>query len=519
VAVVHNGIIENHLALKKELTQRGHAFSSETDTEVFAHLIFDQLSQGLDLPQAVRAAVSQVKGTYGLAVVSEQHPQQIVCTKDASPLVLGFSRGQNFVASDIPALLEHTRDFVYMEEGDLAVLTPEKVAVFDRLGAEVHRPLRRIDWTPMMAEKGGHKHFMHKEIWEQPRAVADTIRGRVLLSEGDVHLEGWNLSAEKVAALTRVTMLACGTSWHSGLAGKFMIEKLARIPVDVELASEFRYRDPLVDGQQLAIAISQSGETADTLAAMREAKSRGAPTMTICNVMGSAMTREADLTLLTNAGPEIGVASTKAFTTQLAALYLLAVKLGRMRGTLDAKQAQEHLTHLTEIPKLIEDVLKCEPSVKEIAKHFHTASDFLFLGRGPMHPVAMEGALKLKEISYVHAEGYAGGEMKHGPIALVDERMPVVVLAPKQPALPYEKIIGNVQEVKARGGQVISLVDEDDEQVRSLSDHVIAMPPACALLAPLIAVVPLQLLAYHMADLRGTDVDQPRNLAKSVTVE
>ncbi len=519
VAVVHNGIIENHLALKKELSQRGHVFASETDTEVFAHLIFAQLSEGLDLPQAVRAAVSQVKGTYGLAVVSERHPQQIVCTKDASPLVLGFSRGQNFVASDIPALLEHTRDFVYMEEGDLAVLTPDKVTVFDRLGAEVHRPLRRIDWTPMMAEKGGHKHFMHKEIWEQPRAVADTIRGRVLLSEGDVHLEGWSLSAERVASLTRITMLACGTSWHSGLAGKFMIEKLARIPVDVELASEFRYRDPLVDGQQLAIAISQSGETLDTIAAMREAKSRGAPTMTICNVMGSAMTREADLTLLTNAGPEIGVASTKAFTTQLAALYLLAVKLGRMRGTLNVNQAQQHLTHLTEIPKMIEDVLQCESSVKEIAKHFHMANDFLFLGRGPMHPVALEGALKLKEISYVHAEGYAGGEMKHGPIALIDERMPVVVMAPKEPALPYEKIIGNVQEVKARGGQVISLVDEDDELVRGLSDYVITMPPACALLAPLIAVVPLQLLAYHIADLRGTDVDQPRNLAKSVTVE
>ncbi len=488
VAVVHNGIIENHLALKKELSARGHVFASETDTEVFAHLIFDQLNKGLDLAQAVRAAVSQVKGTYGLAVVSDRHPQQIVCTKDASPLVLGFSRGQNFVASDIPALLEHTRDFVYMEEGDLALLTPEKVMVFDRLGAEVHRPLRRIDWTPMMAEKGGHKHFMHKEIWEQPRAVADT-------------------------------MLACGTSWHSGLAGKFMIEKLARIPVDVELASEFRYRDPLVDGQQLAIAISQSGETLDTIAAMREAKSRGAPTMTICNVMGSAMTREADLTLLTNAGPEIGVASTKAFTTQLAALYLLAVKLGRLRGTLNVSQAQQHLTHLTEIPKMIEDVLQCESSVKEIAKHFHMANDFLFLGRGPMHPVALEGALKLKEISYVHAEGYAGGEMKHGPIALIDERMPVVVMAPKEPALPYEKMIGNVQEVKARGGQVISLVDEGDELVRGLSDYVITMPPACALLAPLIAVVPLQLLAYHIADLRGTDVDQPRNLAKSVTVE
>jgi len=519
VAVVHNGIIENHLVLKRELAARGHLFSSETDTEVFAHLISDQLDRGLDFGEAVRIAVSQVKGTYALAVVCERHPGQIVCTKDASPLVLGFSRSQNFVASDIPALLEYTREFAYMEEGDLAVLTADKITLYDRLGAEIRRPLRRIDWTPIMAEKGGHKHFMHKEIWEQPRAVADTIRGRVLLSEGDVHLEGWSLSAEKVCSLSRVTLLACGTSWHSGLAGKYMIESLARIPVDVELASEFRYRDPLVDETQLAVAISQSGETADTLAAMREAKARGASTMTICNVMGSVMTREADLTLLTNAGPEIGVASTKAFTTQLAALYLLAVKLGRLRGSLDASQAQQHLTHLTEIPKLIEAVLECEAKVQAIAKHFHGSQDFLFLGRGPMFPVALEGALKLKEISYVHAEGYAGGEMKHGPIALVDERLPVVVIAPKQPALPYEKIIGNIQEVKARGGQVISVVDEDDEHVVGLSDHVIAIPTACALLAPLVAAVPLQLLAYHIADLRGTDVDQPRNLAKSVTVE
>ncbi len=519
VAVVHNGIIENHLALKKELAERGHVFSSETDSEVFAHLIAGQLDRGLALPEAVRVAVSRVRGTYALAVVSERDPHRIVCTKDASPLVLGLSRGQNFVASDIPALLEHTRDFVYMEEGDLAVLTAESVTIFDRQGGQVSRAIRRIDWTPTMAEKSGHKHFMHKEIWEQPRAVADTIRGRVLRSEGDVHLEGWNIPPEKVAALSRITILACGTSWHSGLVGKYMVEALARIPVDVELASEFRYRDPLVDETQLAIAISQSGETLDTLAAMREAKARGAPTMTICNVMGSAMTREADLTLLTNAGPEIGVASTKAFTTQLAALYLLAVKLGRMRDRLSASQAQRHLTHLTEIPKLIEEVLQCEPHVKVIAKHFHAAQDFLFLGRGPMYPVALEGALKLKEISYVHAEGYAGGEMKHGPIALVDERLPVVVIAPKQPVLPYEKIIGNVQEVRARGGQVISVVDDDDEQVRSLSDQVITMPPASALLAPLIATVPLQLLAYHIADLRGTDVDQPRNLAKSVTVE
>ncbi|WP_375771267.1 glutamine--fructose-6-phosphate transaminase (isomerizing) [Archangium gephyra] len=519
VAVVHNGIIENHLALKEELRAKGHHFSSETDSEVFAHLISDELKSGLDLPAAVRAAITHVKGTYALAVVTASDPHRIVCTKDASPMVLGLGQGQNFVASDVPALLEHTRDFVYMEEGDLAVITAANVDIYNRSGTKVNRPTRRIDWTPMMAEKGGHKHFMHKEILEQPRAVADTLRGRMLLSEGDVHFEGWNLSPEKVRAITKVTILACGTSWHSGIAGKAMIESLARIPVEVELASEFRYRDPIVEPSHLAIAISQSGETADTLAAFKEAKARGAMSLALCNVIGSAMTREADITILTNAGPEIGVASTKAFTTQLVGLYLLAVKLGRMRGTLTVKAAQEHLTALTEIPKMIEDVLKCETAVKRVAREFMGAQDFLFLGRGPMHPVALEGALKLKEISYIHAEGYAGGEMKHGPIALIDEKMPVVVIAPKQPHVAYEKIIGNIEEVRARGGKVIAIIDEDDAHVASLADHVIRIPAASALLAPVVATIPLQLLAYHVADLRGNDVDQPRNLAKSVTVE
>jgi len=519
VAVVHNGIIENHLALKEELRAKGHHFSSETDSEVFAHLISDELKNGLDLPAAVRAAITHVKGTYALAVVTASDPNRIVCTKDASPMVLGLGQGQNFVASDVPALLEHTRDFVYMEEGDMAVITASHVDIYNRSGHKVNRPTRRIDWTPMMAEKGGHKHFMHKEIHEQPRAVADTLRGRMLLSEGDVHFEGWNLSPEKVRAITKVTILACGTSWHSGIAGKAMIESLARIPVEVELASEFRYRDPIVEPSHLAIAISQSGETADTLAAFKEAKARGAMSLALCNVIGSAMTREADISILTNAGPEIGVASTKAFTTQLVGLYLLAVKLGRMRGTLSVKAAQEHLTALTEIPKMIEEVLKCEPSVKRVAREFMGAQDFLFLGRGPMHPVALEGALKLKEISYIHAEGYAGGEMKHGPIALIDEKMPVVVIAPKQPHVAYEKIIGNIEEVRARGGKVIAIIDEDDAHVASLADHVIRIPAASALLAPVVATIPLQLLAYHVADMRGNDVDQPRNLAKSVTVE
>jgi glucosamine--fructose-6-phosphate aminotransferase (isomerizing) len=519
VAVVHNGIIENHLALKEQLRARGHVFSSETDSEVFAHLIYEELERGVDLRDAVREAIKQVKGTYALAVVTASDPNRIVCTKDSSPMVLGLGQGQNFIASDVPALLEHTRDFVYMEEGDLAVVTAASVDIYNRQGQIVNRPTRRIDWTPMMAEKGGHKHFMHKEIWEQPRAIADTLRGRMLLSEGDVHFEGWNLSAEKVRTLTKVTILACGTSWHSGIAGKAMIESLARLPVEVELASEFRYRDPIVDSTHLAVAISQSGETADTLAAFKEAKSRGATAMAVCNVMGSAMTREADITVLTNAGPEIGVASTKAFTTQLAVLYMLAVKLGRMRGTLSAQAAQEHLTRLTEVPKMVEDVLKCEPAVKRVSREFMNSQDFLFLGRGPMHPVALEGALKLKEISYIHAEGYAGGEMKHGPIALIDEKMPVVIVAPKQPHVAYEKIIGNIEEVRARGGKVIAIIDEDDEHVDSLADYVIRIPPCSALLAPIIATIPLQLLAYHVAEMRGNDVDQPRNLAKSVTVE
>ncbi|HZA50987.1 MAG TPA: glutamine--fructose-6-phosphate transaminase (isomerizing), partial [Myxococcaceae bacterium] len=519
VAVVHNGIIENHLHLKELLRSRGHEFSSETDSEVFAHLIWAELDKGRDLARAVREAVKEVKGTYALAVVWEGDPQRIVCSKESSPMVIGLGHGQNFVASDVPALLEHTREMIFMEEGDLAALSTESVEIFNRQGEKVNRPVRRVDWTPMMAEKGGHKHFMHKEIWEQPRALADTLRGRILISEGDVYFEGWDISAERVKTLSKMVVLACGTSYHAGLVGRAMIESLARIPVEVDLASEFRYRDPIVDDRQLVVAVSQSGETLDTLCALREAKARGALSMGICNVIGSAVTREAAFTVLTNAGPEIGVASTKAFTTQLAAFYLLAVKLGRMRDVLSAAQAQEHLTHLTEVPKLVEDVLRCETQVKRVAREFLHARDFLFLGRGPMYPVALEGALKLKEISYIHAEGYAGGEMKHGPIALIDESLPVVVIAPRQPSAAYEKIVGNIEEVRARGGKVIAVVDEGDKHVKSLSDFAVEIPPAPALLAPIVATVPLQLLAYHVADMRGTDVDQPRNLAKSVTVE
>ncbi len=519
VSVVHNGIIENHLELKAQLKAKGHTFSSETDSEVFAHLIREQQKAGKGLVDAVRASTRQVKGTYALVVLTEADPTRLVVTREAQPMVLGVAVGQSFVASDIPALLEHTRDVIFMEDGDLAELKKEGLTLWARDGKETKRPVRRIDWTPGMAEKDGHKHFMHKEIWEQPRAVADTLRGRVLRSEGDVHFDGWPFQDAQVKAMERVWILACGTSYHSGLMGKWLIESLARLPVEVELASEFRYRDPLVSSQQLAVAISQSGETLDTLAALREAKRRGATTMALCNVVGSAMTREADFTVLTNAGPEIGVASTKAFTTQLVGLYLLAIKLGRQRGTLSAEAARDHLTHLSELPKLLEQVLHTEAHVKEIARKYMHAQDFLFLGRGTMHPVALEGALKLKEISYIHAEGYAGGEMKHGPIALIDEKLPVVVLAPKEPQIHHEKIIGNIEEVRARGGQVIAVVESTDTHVRGLANDVIVLPPSTALLAPVLATVPLQLLAYHVADARGTDVDQPRNLAKSVTVE
>jgi glucosamine--fructose-6-phosphate aminotransferase (isomerizing) len=519
VSVVHNGIIENHLALKAALRAKGHVFASETDSEVFAHLIREAQQGGKSLVDAVRAATAQIKGTYALVAISEADPTRIVCTREAQPMVLGYAEGQNFVASDVPALLEYTRDVVFMEDGDVAVVTKEGIELSNRAGAKIERKHVRIDWTPGMAEKGGHKHFMHKEICEQARAVADTLRGRVLRSEGDVHFDGWSLSDAQAKSLERVWILACGTSWHSGLVGKWMIETLARLPVEVELASEFRYRDPIVSKSQLAVAISQSGETLDTLAAMREAKARGAATMTLCNVVGSAMTREADFTVLTNAGPEIGVASTKAFTTQLIGLYLLAIKLGRLRGTLSKEEGQKHLTLLAEVPKVVEQVLHTEAKVKDIARKYLNAQDFLFLGRGPMHAVALEGALKLKEISYIHAEGYAGGEMKHGPIALIDEKLPVVVIAPREPHIHYEKIIGNIEEVRARGGQVIAVVEEGDEHAKSLANDFIEIPKTSALVAPLIATIPLQLLSYHVADLRGTDVDQPRNLAKSVTVE
>ncbi len=518
VAVVHNGIIENHLELKAALQGRGHKFSSETDTEIFAHLISDALERPArgDLRAAVREALGQVRGTYAIAVVSEKSPRTIVAAKNASPLVVGYGEGESFLASDVPAILEHTRIVNYLEEGELAVLTPEGIAIEDASGSPVTRPPRRIEWSAVAAEKDGHKHFMHKEIFEQPRAVTDTIRGRISLEEGDVVLDGMDLDPAWVKEIDRV-VVACGTSWHAGLSGRLMIEQLARLAVDVELASEFRHRDPVVGPRTFVLAISQSGETADTLAAVKEAKKRGARAYAICNVLGSAIPRECLGTLYTHAGPEIGVASTKAFTTQLAALFLLAVRLGRMRGTLTAEAAREQLEALVKIPAQMEHVLRQEPTVLPVARRCAAARDVLFLGRGSQFPVALEGALKLKEISYIHAEGYAAGEMKHGPIALIDENLPVVVLAVKEPS--YEKTLGNVEEVRARGGQVIAVVAEGDTHAASLATVALVVPQSPPLLAPLLTILPLQFLAYHVADLKGTDVDQPRNLAKSVTVE
>ncbi len=519
VAVVHNGIIENHLALKASLAARGHRFSSETDTEIFAHLIADALAAGArDLQSAVRGALAQVEGTYAIAVVSEKRPQEIVAAKNASPLVVGYGSGESFLASDVPAILEHTREVSYLEEGELAVLTAEGIVVHGRNGEPVSRRPRRIEWSAVAAEKDGHKHFMHKEIFEQPRAVADTIRGRASLEQGDVVLDGVELPEDYARALERVVIVACGTSWHAGLSGRIMIESLARIPVEVELASEFRNRDPLVSEKVLCLAISQSGETADTLAAVKVAKARGARAYAICNVVGSAISRESDGgTLLTRAGPEIGVASTKAYTTQLAALYLFAVKLARLRGTLSADAARVHLETLRQVPGWMDQMVRQEAALMPVAKRCASARDVLFLGRGSQYPVALEGALKLKEISYIHAEGYAAGEMKHGPIALIDEQMPVVVLATKEPA--YEKTLGNMEEVRARGGHVYAIVSEGDTHAASLAEVALPVPPAPPLLAPLLSIIPLQFLAYHVADLKGTDVDQPRNLAKSVTVE
>jgi glucosamine--fructose-6-phosphate aminotransferase (isomerizing) len=517
VVVVHNGIIENYITLKKELAAAGRVFQSETDTEVIAHLIDSIAQTGLKLEDAVREAARRLEGAYAIAVIDERDPDVVVGARKGSPLVVGLGQGEFFVASDIPAILHRTRDVLFLNDDEMAVLSGEGVRITDLSGAELTREITRVMWNPVMAEKGGYRHFMLKEIYEQPRAIMDTIRGRFSQETGVIHLEEIGIPHDALRTIRKIFIVACGTSWHAGLVGKYMFEELAGVPTEVDIASEFRYRSPLVGKDDLFIAVTQSGETADTLAAMREAKKRGATVIVICNVVGSTASREAAGVVYTHAGPEIGVASTKAFTAQLTALYLFGLFMGGLRGTLVAEDVKKRLADLVHVPTLVERCLEADGSIEQIAKQYFKANDFLYLGRGPNFPVALEGALKLKEISYIHAEGYPAGEMKHGPIALIDEKMPVVVLAGKNGV--YDKILANIEEVKARGGIVIALTTEGDAEIVKRVNHAIPVPATNQLLMPILMSVPLQLLAYHIAVLRGADVDQPRNLAKSVTVE
>ena len=518
LVVVHNGIMENYLEVKERLLAEGHTFRSETDTEVLAHLVEHHLKSAGRLDRAVKLALGEYRGNYAVGVVSTAAPDRLVAAKHgAGSVVVGLGRGEMFVASDIPAILGHTRDVVILEDGEVVVITAEGVDLSTLDDQPVQRDPVRILWDPIMAEKGGYRHFMLKEMYEQPRAITDTFRGRVAPETGNILLPDVTLDPSTVKAIQRVVFVACGTASYASLLGRSMIERLAGLPAEVDLASEFRYRDALVGPETLVVAVSQSGETADTLGAVKAARVKGAPILAITNVVGSALSREATATLYMHAGPEIGVASTKAFSTMVVASYLLGLWLGRLRGVLAAEDVRKRVRDLAEIPRLVEKTLELDGTVAALARHLSGARDFLYLGRGLQYPIALEGALKLKELSYIHAEGYAGGEMKHGPIALIDDGFPVVALAPRDAS--YERMLGNIEEVRAREGQIIAVVQTGDKLVASKAQHVIEVPPAADLLAPLITVIPLQLLAYHIAVRRGCDVDQPRNLAKSVTVE
>lgn len=516
LVVVHNGIIENYIELRQELISRGHKFKSATDTEVLAHLIEENLGAG-GLLQAVRKSLLAVRGSYALAVISEREPGTIVAARQGSPLIIGHGVNEKFLASDIPAILKYTGKVIYLENGELAEITSEETRVFALSGKALDKEITFISWDPGSAEKGGYSHFMLKEIHEQPNAIRKTIAGRVEADSHKIHFDELNLTDEEIKKVNRVVFTACGTSWHAGLIGEYLFEQLAKLPTEVEYAAEFRYRDPIIDENTLVIAVTQSGETADTLAAVWEAKARHAKTIAICNVVGSTIAREAHGVVYTNAGPEIGVASTKAFTTQLTVIYLLAIMFGKRRGIIGNTEATELIRRLIEIPQKIEQLLLSEPKIEAIAEKLSGATNALYLGRGKGFPIALEGALKLKEVSYIHAEGYPAAEMKHGPIALIDENMPVVVLA--LAGRRYEKILGNIEEVKARGGQVIAVASEGDTMITEKADEILYIPNTIEPLSPLLAVIPLQILAYYIAVKRGCHVDQPRNLAKSVTVE